>query len=79
MNLNKFRDFLHNHPNIVSFFHTLITELLWDAGVSAAAGQIITGGDWSKTAWGVLGYSIFRTVLRVGREQAKKLFPKKDE
>lgn len=49
---------------LVSFLHSLLTDIVWDAGVSAAAGQILTNGDWSKTALLALGYAVFRTMCR---------------
>ena len=62
--------------NVQSFLHTLITEIVWDVPFGVAAGKVI-GGDWSSAAWGVLGYSFFRTFARVLRNELRKQYKKK--
>ena len=60
-----------------SFLHTLCTEVLWDAAAGAGAGKII-GGDLSSATLGMFGYALFRTLLRVVRDELKKYYPKNE-
>lgn len=72
--LAKILAFYHR-PDVESFIHTLITDLLYDAAVGAAFSQVIITKDFSETALYALGYSIFRTIARAIREQLKKKYP----
>lgn len=62
-------------PRIQSFIHTLITEILWDAAIGAAGGHILTG-DMTGATFGMLGYAIFRTTMRVIRDELRKYYKK---
>ncbi len=60
---------------VISFFHTFITDLVWDQSVGIAVSHITNSNDFSRGAWFVLGYTIFRTFLRTIRDDLKKRFP----
>lgn len=62
--MKKLTTFLKN-DNIQSFLHTFVTDLLWDAAVGGAVTHIITNQDFSRTALYTLGYAVFRTLIRV--------------
>lgn len=73
--IDKILAFFHR-PAVESFLHTLITDLLYDSAVGAAFTHIFVSKDFSETALYALGYSIFRTLVRIGREELKKKFPR---
>ena len=65
----------YHRPDVESFVHTLITDLLYDATVGASVSHIFISRDFSETALYALGYSVFRTIGRAIREAIKKKFP----
>jgi len=71
----KIKKFLKS-DNFRSFWHTLVTNLIWDASIGLAGAHIINGGDWSQQSILAFGYAIFRTIFRVLFEALKKQFPK---
>jgi hypothetical protein len=73
--MKKILKIIHN-PTFQSFVHTLFTDLLYDASVAAAFGVILFDGNLSKEALYVLGYSVFRTLLRSVRTWTMSKFPK---
>lgn len=64
---------LLKNEHLQSFIHTFFTDLLWEASVGTAAAHIFLQQDFSKAALMALGYSVFRTFIRIVRET---YFPK---
>ncbi len=63
---------LFQNEHFQSFFHTFVTDLLWEVTVAAAAAHIFFDQDYSKTAFLALGYAIFRTLIKALREYFQK-------
>lgn len=70
--INKVIAYIHRHPALGSFLHTLWTELLFSEAVAAAADHIFSTGDFSKKALYAFGYAVFRTVFHSIRASATK-------
>ncbi len=58
-----------------SFLHTFFTDLVWDLGVGATFGHLISG-DFSTQTFMAFGYAIFRTFFRAVREFLELKYPK---
>lgn len=63
--------------NFQSFVHTLVTDVLYDAGVAAAIGHALNDRDYSRQSIIIIGYALFRTVCRALVAWFKKRFPNK--
>lgn len=63
---------IHRHPNVESFLHTLWTDIIYDQAIGLAVAHIIDSKDFSREAIYALGYSLFRTVLRAVRNHQKE-------
>jgi len=80
-NITKLKRFLNKFlqdPTFISFMHSFITNLIWEASVTAAVTHVVTNGDWSWTALSAVGYAIFRTFLQEVRNYLRKRFAKPD-